>query len=295
MENMAINMRVITWVIALCATVSADPILWGTTNGGVSDEGQLVRYDLDAGTVTVVGSSGYPQWSDVARQPGSGQLYGVGGIYLGPTFSLFRIDSTTGVASPSLGSLNRSLVSDIEFGPDGTLYGNFWNWNAWGGMLITIDPTDASVTTAPNAFGSGLVNGAIGVDPNTNQLWGAESSSSAAPSIFTVDPVTGLASNIVRLGLNGVATSFGFSSLVVLEDGTMLGNRARASNLLYRINPYADPVSGLAEVELIPLTYDPAIVGKISGLTLAAPVPEPGTWTLFGLAAVGAWFLRRRR
>ena len=71
-------------------------------------------------------------------------------------------------------------------------------------------------------------------------------------------------------------------------------DRARASNLLYPISRRADPVSGLVEVEYIAFMHDAAVVREIGGLTAAAPVPEPGTWTLFALAAHGAWVLRRR-
>ena len=146
------------------------------------------------------------------------------------------------------------------------MYGNRWTG---GGGLIFINPSNATVGVAGNLlFGQGLQNGGLAVHPVTGELWGIESSFSGRESIFKIDPNTGLASDVVRLGLNGSPTSFGFDALEILPDGRFIATRARGSNQIYEVNPVRDPGSGLAEVTLIPLDL-PTLNGTLNGLTVA--------------------------
>ena len=99
-----------------------------------------------------------------------------------------------------------------------------------------------------------------------------ESSYRLPATIFRIDPATGLPSDVTQLGLAGGPSPFGVAALEILHDGTFVGLRARGSSELYSINPLPDPVSGLAELTLIPLTLDPAIEGSLNGLESIGPV-----------------------
>ena len=244
--------------------------LLATTN-----RGELVAIDLFAGTAVLVGSATVPPgrpvfswgWSDLAFDA-PGDLFAVSRRVGEPDgFSrLYSIDPASGEILQEIGSTGLAFLTDIDFAADGTLYGNRWTG---GGGLIFINPSNATVGVAGNLlFGQGLQNGGLAVHPVTGELWGIESSFSGRESIFKIDPNTGLASDVVRLGLNGSPTSFGFDALEILPDGRFIATRARGSNQIYEVNPVRDPGSGLAEVTLIPLDL-PTLNGTLNGLTVA--------------------------
>lgn len=174
---------------------------------------------------------------------------------------LYRIDDTNGSILEVVGNTEHYYISDIDFAPDGTLYGSHWDE---GGALISIDPATATTViighfgdrAVPHQFQEKLQNGGLSVDPVTGDIWAVESGFSRAPSIFRVDPATGLAiPPIVRLGRYGRTILFGFDGLEILPNGRFLATRGRRNNFegagIWEINPFPDPVSGLAEVSLI--------------------------------------------
>ena len=245
-----------------------NPTLFGSTN-----QGDLVEIDLVAGTVSLIGNAPTPGgWTDLALDPAGG-LYAVSRhrSEFDRRTHFYSLDPADGSVNQDLGiitGVRRSRVfSDIEFTSGGVLYAN--RYIGSGGLLV-VNPATAAATIPPNPrFGPGgsgvdRQNGGLAFHPITGELWAVESSFavdlSTDASIFRVDPATGLAlAPVVPLGLASVPTGFGFDSLEILSDGTFVGTRGRSSEL-YEIVPIPSPVSGLAEVSLIPLVFDPTIL-----------------------------------
>ena len=259
------------------AQIPAQGDLLATTN-----RGELVVIDLSAGTAVLLGRAAVPPgrsgswgWSDLALEPGpEGELFAVSRRYgeLGNVSRLYRIDPASGEILEDIGSTGVPFLTDIDFAADGTLYGDLFTG---GGGLIFINPSNATVQIPANSRfvpGGGLQNGGFAVHPLTGELWGIETRFSSMPRIFKIDPNTGLASDVVRLGLNQVPlpSNFGFDALEILPDGRFIAIRAGMAfgNEMYEVNPVPDPVSGLAEVTRIPLVL-PALDGTLNGLTVA--------------------------
>ncbi len=258
-------------------------LLLATTNAG-----ELVEIDLDAGTAHLVGAAGGGLgWTGLSFDP-LGNLFVTSNRKSGTTpecevasgtsgscAHLYKVNPTTGAAE-EVGNTGIGFLSDIDFAPDGTLYGNFFINEVLlegGGTLATFDLSSPEPTASPvgEGFGPGsgtrdLENGGLSRHPQTGELWGVESNFSPAPSIFRIDPETGLASDVVRLGLGGDATPFGLDALEILPDGRFIGLRGGGWSTLYEIDPTPDPVTGLAELTLVDLSIDTDIQGDLNGL-----------------------------
>jgi len=268
-----------------------------------TNRGELVEIDLDAGTATLIGDAGLFEgrelgWTDIALDA-AGNLFatsnrqselstdGCFGYYaVGPCAHLYVVDPGTGEVLTEIGSTGGAFVSDIDFAADGTLYGSKYidvlSTYYGDGGLILLDPTTAAMTLV-GRFGptemrvEDLENGGISVHPQTGDLWGIEASGRGGPAIYKIDPATGIASEVTWLGIAGrpADRSYGLGGFEILPSGTFLGLRGGQSSELYRINPSPDPVSGLAELTLIPLALDPTIIGNLNGLeSIGAVVPS---------------------
>ena len=95
---------------------------------------------------------------------------------------LYLVDPATGQILSEVGNTQMPFLSDIDFSPDGTLYGNQWDGL---GTLVTVD-TMTGTGSATGPFGlkldsTGLVkdiqNGGLSVDPATGDIWAVESGS----------------------------------------------------------------------------------------------------------------------
>jgi hypothetical protein len=289
------TLALVLWVVVPLQageTVTFVPDLIATTN-----RGELIEIDLDTGTTGLIGDAGFfdgrePGWTGLSfdskdklfvtsRRRGE-PISSCFGVYArGSCAHLYRVDPSTGAILREVGSTEVAFLSDIDFAPDDTLYGNRYidERQSNDGGLIVIDKSTAETTAAIGRFGAwyyagDLENGGLSVHPITGDVWAIESSFSSSPSIFRVDPETGFkvgadrgtgGTGVVRLGLDGEPTTFGFDSLEITVDGRFFATKARGHNELYEINPTPDKVSGLAEITLIPLEL-PEIEGSLSGL-----------------------------
>ena len=272
-------------------TRGAPFVLLATTNRGA-----LVEIDVktDGGTARLIGDAGVFEgrdlgWTGISFDP-AGNLFVTSRQssefnencpdFGGGCAHLYTIDPGTGAVLSEVGSTGVKWLSDIDFNPDGTLYGNRW-LNL--GTLLMIAPTTAAVTPigpfGADPFGGPLQNGGVSVHPQTDVLWAVESSFTNSPStIFKVDRATGVAFDIIRLGLGGGTITFGFDALEILPDGRFIGTRGGRGpegSELYEIDPTPDPVSGLAELTLIPLVFDTGIQGSLNGLESRGPGRGP--------------------
>ncbi len=267
------------------------PTILGSTN-----QGELVEIDLMAGTVQLIGTAPLPgRWSDLAMDR-AGRLYAVsawaaepssgcfGQFGFGPCAHLYHLDPNTGAVIQHIGDLQAAFVSDIDFTGSFVLYGSRYvdSQPQDDGGLVTINPATADITVPPNIRFGSMWHGGLAVHPLTGELWAVEANPGADlfASIFRVDPSTGLAiPPVIPLGFGGQPAIFGFDALEILPDGRFIATISGRSGLneIYEINPVPSPSSGLAEVTLLPLNYDPAIVGHLNGLTVVpgSPVETP--------------------
>jgi len=124
--------------------------------------------------------------SDLAIQPDTGVLFGIGINPSNFQTTLYRIDSGTAVAT--FVGVTDPEVDALAFGPDGTLYGELAVFDATGenflqGFLITIDPATAATLTSAGPFGTHL--GGMAVRPTDGVIF----ASGGFPSdIYTVSP-----------------------------------------------------------------------------------------------------------
>ncbi|MCZ6916958.1 MAG: hypothetical protein O7I93_09290 [Gemmatimonadetes bacterium] len=271
------------------APVQRSMVLLATTN-----QGELVEIDLNAGTTTLLGNAGgfenrSPQWTGLSfdaygrllttsrfrsEVPGQGcdGWFNTDG---GKCAHLYELDRTTGSIVRDIGNTGFAFLSDIDLAADGTLLGSvFINEQASGdGGLLTLD-THSGAGTLVSRYGPAdldrnLENGALAVHPLTGDVWAIESSNAAntgTPSIFRVDPATGLALGpAVALQAGGVPAAFGFDGLEILPNGRFVATRAGGISELYTI----DPAGGRAT--LMPLASSGSLTGHLNGLTFADP------------------------
>ena len=163
----------------------------------------------------------------------------------GPCAHLYRLDPTTGAVLQHIGDLEAAFVSDIDFTESFILYGSRFvdTQPQEDGGLVTIHPVTASITVPPNIRFGSLENGGLAVHPLTGDLWGIENQGAVGPgtpSIFKVDPSTGLAIlPVVPLGFGGQPVTFGFDALEILPDGRFIATITGSFGLneIYEINP----------------------------------------------------------
>lgn len=288
----AVLLVVLTGVVTLASAQRgvSRTVLLATTN-----QGELVEVVIRRGTARarLIGDAGVledgrePGWTGLSfdsegnlfvtsRHASELETDGCFGKFAhGPCSHLYRLDPRTGTILAEIGSTGVSLLSDIDFMPDGTLFGNYFNdeRGRGDGALAVIDPSNAILTRiglfGRGFSGVGLENGGLSVHPQTDEIWGVENSSSLSPSIFRVDPDTGEAvpESIVRLGINGNPSVQGADALEILPDGRfiLIAGGPFQLSAIAEVNPIPDEQTGLAEITLIPLVRDPAITGKLNG------------------------------
>lgn len=270
----------------------ATPKVYATTN-----QGELVLVDMNAGIANLVGDAGTwgsrsPGWTGLSFDP-SGNLYtssrnqtelasdGCSGWFGNPGCShIYLVDPGDGSILAEIGSTHTAWISDIDFGRDGTLYGNdYYNTVGSGdGGLVILDPADATRTPvgryeAADAHRD-LEYGGLTVS-SSGQIWAVESDwASPQPRyLFEVDPVTGAAIDAFPLVRSGTPITFGFGGLEALPDGRLIGARSRGALELYEITP--DIGLGVAEVTLVSVSW-PSLAGTVNGLETEPSLVIPG-------------------
>jgi len=110
-------------------------------------------------------------------------------------------------------------------------------------------------TAAPNTFSTGatteidggfwLVNGGLGVDPNTGTIWGIENnfhwtvaSGGPGPRIFRINGSTGLVLSLMPITVGGGSIEFGFDSMEIMPDRRFFVTRGGGDSFeVYEIIP----------------------------------------------------------
>jgi hypothetical protein len=261
----------------------ATEVLLAATNAG-----ELIEIDLALGTASLIGDVGVFEgrelgWTGLSvsrtgllllssRQRSENPTDGCLGVYAsGPCSHLYVVDPETGAVLHELGSAGAAFISDIDFAPNGRLFGSRFideRLSGDGGLVLWRGSSPLAILVG--RFGPGLdvdlENGGLSSHPITGRLWGVESSASGIPRIFRINRRTGDAYWVTALGLDGVPAPFGMDALEILPDGRFIAIRASGFSEMYEIDPRPNRESGLAEITLIPLQMDAAITGSLTGL-----------------------------
>ena len=257
--------------------VAAPMLYGGVGRGSGTNAGDLITIDQITGSGSLIGSgTGLPGLNGLAYAPGN-VLYGstinapVFGNEL-PTSQLVRLDAVTGtvIGSPldiTLGG-NSIFVNDLALHPTtGILYANMLDQLAGEFLLLTLDPATGIAT---EIGGSGVLNAALafGVD-GTLYSTGAtfDANGFVAGQLHTIDPATGE----VLTTVGSFATHVG-GLAVRPTDGILFASGNQGGGI------YTLSLSG--DQQLIGFTNAGA-----PGDIAFAPIPEPGSASLFVLAA----------
>jgi hypothetical protein len=178
--------------------------------------------------------------------------------HAGPVFgvnldngNLYQV-STSNAALTLVGNTGVTNWADIQFAPNGTLYGFTTSGNPTP-TLYTINPVTAAATPI-GPLGIGFVfEGALAFAPN-GTAYGGNAGSSGADQLFTINLSTGQATSIGTL-----AGSHDINGLVWRSDGKLIG-LDRVTNSLLVIDPTTLAFSTLAAIG--------PTVGGVGGMTI---------------------------
>jgi hypothetical protein len=181
-------------------------------------------------------------------QPALADLIGVDRT----TGNLYSV-SETNAATSLIGGTGLGSVADIQFAPNGTLYG-FTDNGAATPSLYTINPSTAAATLVgplnPTAF---VFEGALAFSPG-GTAYAMNMGQNASTQLFTINLATGAATSLgVVSGANDI------NGLAYRSDGMLIGLDDNTSSLLV-INPLTLTATTLAAT--------PTTVGSIGGMTV---------------------------
>jgi hypothetical protein len=234
----------------------ADPITFAVTSTG-----QFGGLDLGSGAFTAIGGTHDGAYAGLGNLS-DGTLVAVDGLN-----AFVRIDRTSGavttVGPTGINAVtSASLLAGDQFATD-TL-NNLYRINPNTGAAALVGPTGIP-------FAGFTANGLAGDAASLYYLW---ESTTIPSTLYRLDLATGLATAVGPTGTTGLAGA-GFA------DGTLYAySTAGTTRRIYSID--------LATGAATPGPNYPqniSIFGSNSGQP--SPVPEPGTWILFGLGSLG--------
>ena len=272
------TLRLLSMVTVL--GLAAIPAAYAGTLYAVSGSGNAasVLYILDSttgGVLQTVGATGFSHVTGLAINPTTGQMYGqVSDAFGSGGTQLLSIDKNTG-AGTVIGSTGEQ-IPDMTFNAAGVLFA--WSESGANGndYLITLN----LATGAPSFIGTNNVstsNTGLAFDRN-GILW-----LKPGGSLYTLNTTTGIGTFVEGLSgspQNALAFDQNNVAFTVTRNGS--------NSTLQTIDIGTGNVNTVGSIG----------VGSISALAfdLGAPVPEPGTLSLAGLAFGGlALTLRKRR
>jgi hypothetical protein len=284
--------RLLMALVALVAQIriaNGQVILYGCSasiGGQPLTTSRLVDIDTSTGLATNPRDTGILFLTGIAVQPGTGQIFALTMLNSSPANSLLRLDPNTG--APTLvgaTGLSQIVEGDLAFNPtDGMLYGV--QNGAGAGVqrqIFHINPSTGAATVIGNTGSTGDLS-ALAFSPN-GTLFTIDTSGTGNSLLQTINPATGLITNTIAMNVNlGSAAALTFSPI----NGTAYvadGGDASATDMLYSL----DTLTGT----LTPIGSTGLATG-LSGLAFVS-VPEPSSFALFGLFAIGCRFARRSR
>jgi hypothetical protein len=226
-------------------------------------------------------------WTDIATDD-TGRLFALSVFQTeseGEPY-LYELNPSTGSVIATIGAPGDSRYSDFDHDGD-TFYGSgAVDVFLCCGQLFSMDTTAQPTWISSDTLGYGLnpydttgtadpiARGGFAIHPMTGDFWGIEALQSQATVLYRIDPVTGLADSIMKVG----PPEFGYDGLHILDDGTFIATRGGVftseDSVVWEIGSVPDSVSGLAEIAPISLTFDTLVVGGLNGLTRLTSSPD---------------------
>ena len=201
-------------------------VLYGLANATAPTQpNALVRINPATGASQLVGSTGLSNIveGDLSYDQTTGTLYGMYQL-TGSERKLFTLNTTTGAAT----TLPTSLSGDpsaMAFDGAGTLYAIDTALN----KLLTVNKaTGATLTSLSLSRSLGSAAG-MAIDPLTGTFYVADGDSSGTDHLYTLNPTTGLLTDIGATGLTN-----GLAGLTFLPEPASLALMAAAAALLAR-------------------------------------------------------------
>jgi hypothetical protein len=200
--------------------VTPDGRLWGSA--GVFSASNLVELDPSTGALisqVPITLSGAPvRIADLAVQPGTGALYGVGGSLLG---SIFKINTTTGAAT-LVGSVGMGYDGGLAFDDAGTLY--MISAAVVNPNLVAVNPaTGAAIWTL--GYGPDVGLDGLTVRPSDGALLATRGGFTGGDLIVEVNPLNGLTTQLGTTG-TGNASDLAFRMAPVTGGDLLAANAA---------------------------------------------------------------------
>lgn len=235
-------------------------------------QGDLVRFDTDTATETVIGNTGITNAFGFSFSP-SGTLYG-----LNQSGNLYTIDLNTAATT---------LIGDTGLGGSGPealafdLAGNLIGATS-GSQLYSINATTGAASLIGNVTGITDVDG-LSVAPTALTVAGV--GAVAAGTIFSVDSGTLYAIDPNTLVATNLGSTNGSETLAFAPDGTLFVHDFSGS--LYT----RDLATGVESLVM-------STSGSIASMAIqgsVSAVPEPSSLALLSIGACVAGALRRRR
>ena len=191
-------------------------------------------YEIDpvSGASRRIGDTGLQiAEGDLAFHPTTGVLYALSALFMKPEVNvMFTIDLGTG-AGTVVGNIEIEELNEsgMAFDPSGRLYVLDTYWD----QLLTVDPSDADVLdSVPLSLPLGSVVG-MDLDPDTGILYVADGRQDGTDSLYTLDPATGVLTQIGHTGLEDGLAGLVFipepGALLILPGGMVLRRKKRAS------------------------------------------------------------------
>jgi len=280
-------------VVGLACLLSASDanaaqILFGADGSAGNASTNLYTIDATTGaTISTIGPIGYAV-TGLAIDPNTGTLYGTtnSNSPAGPN-SLISINTATG-AGTLIGGAHPGNMADITFDSSGTLYA--WGETGGGGSagddLYTINLGTGVATKVGEAGVATAGSGLAAAADDTLFFAGLFDGLGTDPDLATVNGITGAVSKIADLS-RAIRTN----SLAFDGSGTLFGVQTDVAGLLgTRSLVTINTLTGAVTVVGLTVPGLDAIV--FSGDVV---VPEPSSFALLGLGALGLIAYRRKR
>ncbi len=145
-------------------------------------------------------------------------------------------------------------MADIQFAPDGTLYGFSTSASA-SPTLYTINPQTATATPVGPLGSLFVFEGGLAFAPD-GTAYGVNGNNATAGQLFTLNLQTGAATVIATY--SGTNPAYDINGLVYRSDGMLVGLED-FSNSLIVLNPVTGAITTLAAL--------PFVVGPVGGMT----------------------------
>jgi hypothetical protein len=229
-------------------------------------------------------------WTDIATD-GAGRLFALSVVQTESEFEpyLYELNPSTGSVTATVGAAGDgsgdSRFSDFDHDGDMFYGSGAVEAQLCCGQLFSMDSTAQETWISSDTLGYGLnpydttgsadpiARGGFAIHPTTGDFWGIEALQSQATVLYRIDPGTGLADSVMKVG----PPEFGYDGLHILDDGTFVAVRGGPfanDSVLWEIDPTPDSL-GVVPIQLIPLTFDTLIVGNLNGLEEIVSAQDP--------------------